>query len=44
MYQISEKWRLVQAMEEGIPVCRSQAGEKNTFGLVELSRVSCVSA
>ena len=44
MYRISEKWRLVQATEEGIQVCRSQAGEKNAHRSVELSRVSCVSA
>ena len=30
MYGISEKWRLVQATDEGIQACRSQAGEKNT--------------
>ena len=30
MYEIAEKWRLVQATEDSIPVCRSQAGEKNT--------------
>ena len=30
MYGIPEKWRLVQATEDSIQVCRSQAGEKNT--------------
>ena len=30
MYQISEKWRLVQATEADIQASRSQAGEKNT--------------
>ena len=44
MYRISEKWRLVQAMEEGIQACRSQAGGKNAERQVEPFRVSCVSA